>query len=156
MTRPIDTARSSLGQGDYEVLAAFRHALRRFQHQSDENVRKAGLTPQQHQALLVLKGGYPGSAAISVGALADALLIRHHSAVELVGRLVKAGLVTRARSEADRRLMIVSVTPAGDEVLLSLSAANLVVLQQAAPVLSDLLRVLEAHGFGASEAAPAG
>jgi DNA-binding MarR family transcriptional regulator len=147
MMAPAD-AQSALGQRDYEVLAAFRHALRKFQHESDEYVRKAQLTPQQHQALLVLKGGYPGRVAITVKELADALLIKHHSAVELVGRLVKAGLVTRARSDADRRRMMISITRAGNEVLLSLSAANLIVLQQTAPVLSDLLRVLERHGFG--------
>jgi DNA-binding MarR family transcriptional regulator len=143
-----NTAKSALAQVDYEVLAAFRQALRKFQHHSDENVRAAHLTPQQHQALLVLKGGYPGKAEITVTDLADALLLKHHSAVELVGRLVKAGLVARRQSGADRRRVMISVTPAGDEVLLSLSEANLTVLQSAAPVLSDLLRMLKRHGFG--------
>ena len=143
-----NTAKSALAQVDYEVLAAFRQALRKFQHHSDENVRAAHLTPQQHQALLVLKGGYPGNAEITVTDLADALLLKHHSAVELVGRLVKSGLVARRQSGADRRRVMISVTPAGDEVLLSLSEANLTVLQSAAPVLSDLLRMLKRHGFG--------
>jgi DNA-binding MarR family transcriptional regulator len=143
-----NTAKSVLAQVDYEVLAAFRQALRKFQHHSDENVRAAHLTPQQHQALLVLKGGYPGNAEITVRDLADALLLKHHSAVELVGRLVKAGLVARRQSRADRRRVMISATPAGDEVLLSLSEANLTVLQSAAPVLWDLLRMLKRHGFG--------
>jgi len=139
---------SALTQVDYEVLAAFRQALRKFQHESDDNVRSAHLTPQQHQALLVLKGGYRGLAEITVTDLADALLVKHHSAVELVARLVKAGLVARRQSGEDRRRVMISITPAGDDVLLSLSTANLTVLQSAAPVLSELLRMLKRHGFG--------
>jgi DNA-binding MarR family transcriptional regulator len=151
-----DIAQSALTQADYETLAAFRQALRNFQHHSEENVRAAHLTPQQHQALLVLKGGYPGNAEITVTDLADALLLKHHSAVELVGRLVKAGFVARRTSDSDRRRVMISLTSAGDEVLLSLSEAHLYVLQSAAPVLSDLLRLLKRHGFGSMRARRAG
>jgi len=143
---------SPLVQLDYEILAAFRRALRRFEHLSDENVRAVRLTPQQHQALLVLKGGYPGRAEISVTELADALQLKHHSAVELVGRLVKADLVARRQSTEDRRRVMLSLTRAGDDVLLSLSEANLAVLRAAAPVLSDLLRMLKRHGLGSTRA----
>ncbi len=134
---------------DYEVLAAFRHTLRRFQHESDENAKAAQLTSQQHQALLVIKGGYPGKSALTVTELAEALMLKHHSAVELVGRLAKTGFVARSRSSADRRQVMVSITPAGEAVLLSLSATNLEVLKRAAPALSDLLEMLKQHGFGA-------
>lgn len=139
---------SALTQADYEVLAAFRRTLRKFEHLSDENVRAANLTPRQHQALLVLKGGYPGAAEIAVTDLADALQLKHHSAVEFVARLVTAGLVSRRQSTVDRRRVMISLTPTGDELLLSLSEANLAVLQRAAPVLSDLLRMLKRHGLG--------
>jgi DNA-binding MarR family transcriptional regulator len=149
---PKDIEQSALTQVDYEVLAAFRQALRKFQHASDDNVRAAQLTPQQHQALLVLKGGYPGVDEITVTDLADALLVKHHSAVELVARLVKAGLIARRQSGEDRRRVMISITPAGDEILLSLSEANLTVLQSAAPILSDLLRMLKRHGFGTTRA----
>jgi len=145
-----DARQSALTQIDYEVLAAFRQALRKFQHESDENVRAAHLTPQQHQALLVLKGGYRGLPEISVTDLADALLLKHHSAVELVARLVKVGLIARRQSTEDRRRVMISITPTGEAILLSLSEANLTVLHSAAPVLSDLLRMLKRHGFGAT------
>ena len=146
-----DVARSALAQTDYEVLAAFRLSLRKFQHETDDNAQAARLTPQQHQALLVIKGGYPGKTAITVTELAEALLVKHHSAVELVGRLVEAGLIARRKSRVDRRHVMISLTSAGEDVLLSLSAANLEVLQRAAPVLSDLLRMLKRHGFGAAK-----
>ena len=108
---PTDRPRSGLTTADYKVLAAFRHALRKFQHQSDENAQTAQLTPQQHQALLAIKGGDPDRDAITVGALAEALLLKHHSAVELVDRLARAGLVARARGQRDRRQVMVASRP---------------------------------------------
>ena len=59
-------------QEEYEALAAFRYALRRFLHFSDTAAVAAGVTPQQHQALLALVG-YPGGGPISVGILAERL-----------------------------------------------------------------------------------
>jgi DNA-binding MarR family transcriptional regulator len=48
-----------LGKAQYETLAAFRYALRKFLHFSETAAQAAGLTPQQHQALLAIKG-FPG------------------------------------------------------------------------------------------------
>ena len=73
-------------KADYEALAAFRHALREFLDFSQEAARRAGLTPQQHQALLAIKG-YPGREVVTVSELAERLLLRHHSAVGLLDRL---------------------------------------------------------------------
>jgi DNA-binding MarR family transcriptional regulator len=87
-----------LSKADYEGLAAFRKALRRFLAVSEAGARAVGLTPQQHQALLSIKAGFPGRDEVSIGDLADHLLLRNHSAVGLVGRLVKAGLVQREPS----------------------------------------------------------
>jgi hypothetical protein len=66
-------------KADYEALAAFRHALREFLDFSQAAARRAGLTPQQHQALLAIKG-YPGREVVTVRELAERLLLRHHSA----------------------------------------------------------------------------
>ena len=41
---------------DYETLAAFRYALRRFLRFTEDGARAAGLTPHQHQLLLAIKG----------------------------------------------------------------------------------------------------
>jgi DNA-binding MarR family transcriptional regulator len=79
-----------LHKSDYEALAAFRHALRRFVAFSAEAARAAGLTPQQHQALLAIKGA-PGRESLTVGEIAAHLLIRPNSAVELVDRLAELG-----------------------------------------------------------------
>jgi DNA-binding MarR family transcriptional regulator len=114
-----------LSQAHYERLAAIRLALRRFVSVTEANARRVGLAPQQHQALLSIKGGYPGQSAITIGELAAHLLIKHHSAVELTERLVRGGLVSREPSPADRRRIYLTITPKGDELLERLSEASL-------------------------------
>jgi hypothetical protein len=78
-------------QVDYASLLAFRTGLRRFLHWSEEQAREAGLTPAQHQLLLAVKGRQ-GDQPPTVGDLADYLLLRHHSTVELIDRAEAAGL----------------------------------------------------------------
>jgi DNA-binding MarR family transcriptional regulator len=114
-----------LSQADYERLAAVRLAIRRFVSATEANARGVGLTPQQHQALLSIKAGYPGQSAITIGELARHLLIKHHSAVELTERLVRGGLVAREPSPADRRRIYLSITGKGEALLEQLSEASL-------------------------------
>src|SRR5512143_1731075 len=99
---------AKFSKADYETLAAFRHALRQVLHFSEEAAERVGLTPQQHQALLAIKG-YPGRDYVSIGELAERLRIRHHSAVGLVDRLEAQNLVARQGAEADRRQVYVTV-----------------------------------------------
>src|ERR1700756_810849 len=83
-----------LTQADYERLAEFRYLLRRFLVFSEEAAERAGLTAQQHQALLVIKGRR-GSEPMPTGRLAERLAIRHHSAVGLIDRLIAKNLIRR-------------------------------------------------------------
>jgi DNA-binding MarR family transcriptional regulator len=105
---------------DYEELLGFRTALRRFLRWSEEQARAAGLTPAQHQLLLAIKG-HPGDAAPTVGELADYLVTKHHSVVELIDRAVDAGLVERRRDEDDQRIVHLLLTPLGEERIEELS-----------------------------------
>src|SRR2546430_374886 len=82
---------SELTRGDFENLLAFRTSLRRFLHWSQTLARAAGLTPAQHQLLVAIKG-HPGGREPTIGDLAGYLLLRHHSAVELVDRAAAARL----------------------------------------------------------------
>jgi DNA-binding MarR family transcriptional regulator len=134
---------SSLTKADYQVLAAFRRALRKFTSFSEQAARRAGLTAQQHQALLAIKGS-AGVNPLIIGDLAQALLIRPHSAVELVDRLVQLGLVERRGDPADHRRVYVVLTPRADRLLHELSAAHLNELRAIRPVLLDLLSRFEA------------
>jgi DNA-binding MarR family transcriptional regulator len=128
-----------LGKAEYEALAAFRAALRRFTAFSAEAARVAGLTPQQHQALLAIKGAPGGRDTLSVGEIAASLLIRPNSAVELVNRLAELELVRRAADPADSRRVQVGLTERSERVLHDLSAAHLRELAAIRPALLALL-----------------
>jgi DNA-binding MarR family transcriptional regulator len=126
---------------DYRRLAAFRHALRRFLAFSEAAARDAGITPQQHQALLAIKGA-AGAQTATVGYLAEQLLLQPHSAAELAERMVKSGLLERRQSAADRRRVVLSLTPAAERVLRDLSTDHIRELRQSAPVIGGLFDVL--------------
>src|SRR5262245_42554241 len=107
---------------DYAELLRFRDALRRFLRWSEQQAAEIGLTPAQHQLLLAIRGhdGEP-----TVGDVADHLLLRHHSAVELVDRAALSGLVKRHVDGTDRRVVRLSLTAKGERRLATLSAAHL-------------------------------
>jgi DNA-binding MarR family transcriptional regulator len=125
----------------YEMLAAFRYALRQFLHFSEEAANHAGITPQQHQALLAIKG-FPGRDSVTVGELAERLQLRHHSAVGLVDRLVAEKWVARAPSARDRRQVFVHLTRSGEQVLERLSSAHTEQLKRMGPELILRLKQL--------------
>jgi len=139
--------RRTLSEADYRALARFRHVLARFLAFSEDAARKQGLQPRQHQALLAVRGGADGR-PITIGQLAERLLIRHHSAVGLVDRLAAAGLLVRASNASDRRKVAVSITAEGRRTLEALSAVHRAELRRLAPVLRDLLEEIE-QGTGA-------
>ncbi len=126
---------------EYETLAAFRYALRQFLRFSEEAAQAAGLTPQQHQALLAIKG-FPGGGRVTVGDLAERLQIRPHSAVGLANRLVALGWVTRHSVPADRRRVHLGLTPRGERVLERLAAAHKEQLRRVGPEIHLLLERL--------------
>lgn len=137
-----ETGREQLAPADYESLARFRYAVRRYLAFTEAGARSVGLTTQQHQALLAIKA-HTLTADMTIGDLAAQLLIKHHSAVELFGRLEKAGYARRARDTEDRRKVLLSLTEAGETVLAALSAKNLRELRLIAPAFTGLAGQLE-------------
>ena len=137
MTRDRKTAGlHAPAPGDFERLLAFRVSLRRFQHWSENQARAAGLTHVQHQLLVAVKG-HPGADPPSVGDLAGYLLLRHHSAVELVtGRTAR--LVRRGADPADARIVRVTLTRKGDRLVTRLTEAHLAELDSLAAALNEL------------------
>jgi DNA-binding MarR family transcriptional regulator len=129
---------SPIRKDEYETLADFRYTLRQFLHFSEEAAEKAGLTPHQHQALLAIMG-FPGPEQITIGELAERLQIRHHSAVGLVNRLVKQGLLTRQHSTHDRRQVYIALSEHGLSLLEALSTVHREELRRLGPQLRKLL-----------------
>jgi DNA-binding MarR family transcriptional regulator len=133
------SASRRLTHADYQALAQLRYLLRRFAAFSEAAARRAGLTAQQHQALLAVRG-FPGRARASVGELAERLQLRHHSAVGLVDRLAVRGLLRRHYDRADRRRVLLTVTPRGQAHLARLSRAHRAELARLAPLLQSVLK----------------
>lgn len=146
---------------EYQRLLAFRTRLREFNHWSAEVAGEHGLTHAQHQLLLAIRGyaggagapGGPGAAGgtvsgagsgaaagtgPTVGDVAEALLVRHHTAGELVSRAQGLGLVERVRDEEDHRRVRLRLTSRGHDVLTALTELHLEELRQLAAMLGEI------------------
>jgi DNA-binding MarR family transcriptional regulator len=126
---------------DYQALANFRYALRRFLEFSGSAAKSVGLTPQQHQAMLSVIGA-PEGQSVTIGFLAKRMLLKHHSTVELVDRLVELDLLVRQSDPADRRKVLLGLTPKAKRLLTKLSAAHLEELRRIRPAFAALLERL--------------
>lgn len=126
---------------DYRSLAEFRYAIRRFLAFSEAAASEAGLTAQQHQALLTIKG-VGGTGGLSIGDLATRLLVRQHTAAELANRLEEAGLVRRQPDPDDGRRVLLMLTPESEKRLQSLSGIHLDEISSMAPQLVSILAKL--------------
>ena len=123
---------------EFQDLAEFRYQIRRFLRFSEDQARASGIEPQQHQLLLVIKG-LPDGAKPTIGELASRMLIRHHSAVELVDRLIDHGAVKRVSAETDHREVLVRLTKKGEALLHGLSVAHHEELRAKGPELMKTL-----------------
>lgn len=131
---------ATLDSADYEALAAFRYELRRFGQFSEQAAKDAGLTPQQHQALLAIRAA---NGVITVGQLAEQLMLQPHSASGLVDRLGALDLVNRTAADADRRRIHLHLTARADDILRNLSVAHRDEIRRLRPLLTNLLSRFE-------------
>src|SRR5205085_2274916 len=130
MSRPDE-----LDQADFARLLSFRDGLRRFLRWSEDQAKSVGLTASQHQLLLAIQGH---DDTPSIGDVADHLLLRHHSVVELIDRAEKAGLVRRIVDAGDHRVVRLALTAKGRSKLSSLAATHLQELSRLAGELPAL------------------
>ena len=118
----------------------FRTALRRFLRGSAERARAIGVSPQQHQLLLAVKG-HAGDTPPVMGELAEALQVRPHTAVGLVDRATRRGLAKRVAVGGDRRRVGVALTRRGEHLLARLTAGNRLELAGLRELLERVPRV---------------
>ena len=123
-TAPASASEARLTKSEYERLANLRYVLRRFARLTELEARKVGLTPQQDQLLLAIKG-YPGRDWVSITELAERLQIRHNAVIGLVNRAVQRNLVRRDHDpeHPDRRIVKVSLTSEAETCLRKLATA---------------------------------
>jgi len=128
---------TKLTDDDYRRLLDLRTGLRQFLRWSEEQASGVGITPTQHQLLLVVRG-HADREGPTIGDVADGLLLRHHSAVGLVDRATEAGLVTRYVDATDHRVVRLRLTSLGARRLRQLSGAHLEELRRLAPRMRSL------------------
>lgn len=126
------------------ALAGFRYELRRFLHFSESAALDAGLQPQQHQLLLQVAGA-AATAQVTIGFVAERLALKHNSAVELVDRSEREGLLERTEDVRDRRCAILRLTRKGRRMLEGLSEAHARELHEMAPRLMESLEGVRLH-----------
>jgi DNA-binding MarR family transcriptional regulator len=134
VTASVEVPARPVQDDDYRRLLEFRTGLRRFIHWSEEQARAVGLSPAQHQLLLAIRG-HADTRGPTIGDVADYLLLRHHSAVELVDRAEDAGLVRRVHDRDDHRIVRLRLTARGADKLRRLTAVTLEELARLSPRL---------------------
>jgi DNA-binding MarR family transcriptional regulator len=131
----------TLDDDDYRTLAAVRAELRSFAHFTEKVVQTAGLTPRQHQVLVALRGAEGGE--LTIGQLAETLMLKPHSVSGLIDRLQALDLVERVPSESDRRSVVLRLTGKARELMSSLSRTHRDELRRIRPLLISLLSQLD-------------
>jgi DNA-binding MarR family transcriptional regulator len=139
--KPSKRRAPNLTDAEYAALGEFRRSMRQFLQFSEEGARHQGVSSQQHQALLAIRS-HAGPEAMTIGELAECLLIKNHSAVELVARMAERDLVERLASAEDRRRVLLRLLPRGAEILETISLRNLRQLNETAEILAQILETV--------------
>lgn len=147
MTNRKASRTRALDQGEYEALAQFRYTLRRFLSFSETAAGVVGLTPQQYQALLAIKGA-SGEGPVTINDLARQLMIKHNSAVGLADRLEEEALIVRRIARDDRRKVNLILTPKGSRMFQKLASAHRAELARIGPNLSGFFDRFAVSGEG--------
>jgi len=125
-----------------EELADFRYQLRTFLSFSESASESCGIAAQQYQLMQVI-GAVPPERQASISYIADRMILRHNSTVELVDRAERAGLVERRHDEHDLRRSLVQLTPQGWAILQKLVALHLEELHLHAESMMRALRKVQ-------------
>jgi DNA-binding MarR family transcriptional regulator len=141
VTMPRMTPR--LLHDDYDALASFRYAMRKFLSFSKRALAvEAGLTPEQYEALLALKA-FPAATGLTIGQLSERLQVKHHTTVSLVDKLAGLSLVRRESGVADRRHVYVTLTAKGKRVLEKVAVLHREEMRARSPEMIEALLRLQ-------------
>jgi DNA-binding MarR family transcriptional regulator len=131
-------------------LASFRYELRRFLGFSEGTAEAEGISAQQYQLLQVIAAAGDTESA-SITYIAERMVLRHNSTVELVDRAVKAGMVERTGDPADQRRSLIRLTPLGTTTFEVLATQHIKELARRGPALiSALQKVIAMASDGAT------
>ena len=139
MVDPMDVGKT---QSSLKSLAEFRFQMRKFLNFSEMASERCGIPAQQYQLMQVIAAMPEGQQA-SITYLAERMILRHNSTVELVDRAERAGLVRRESDPKDMRRSLVQLTAQGQEIVERLVAEHLRELSPLCDVLIHALRELQ-------------
>ncbi|MHA6534268.1 MarR family winged helix-turn-helix transcriptional regulator [Paenibacillus sp. BAC0078] len=95
-----------------EIFSSFRCIIHNFQQLMWKDAEELGVTSTQLMVLRKLKA-HPD---VGITELADLLHLGNSAASGVVDRMVKAGLITRQRSESDKRIFKLAMTDKGRDI----------------------------------------
>lgn len=136
---PTDAPEALWVPAEYRLIASWRAALRQFFTASKVILKEHGVTSMQYQTLLAIRTS-DDQEGINMNGLAAYLGVRHNSAVGLINRLEASGLVRRERSERDRRVAHLRLTPKGESCLKELVEAH---RQELLNIRSEMRRIFK-------------
>jgi len=119
-------------------LAEFRYQMRRFLSFSEAASESCGIGAQQYQLMQVI-AAMPEGQQSTISYLAERMILRHNSMVELVDRAERSGLVRREHDERDLRRSLVLLTAQGEAMLQRLVVQH---LEDLVPKCDALIRAL--------------
>lgn len=120
-------------------LAEFRYQMRKFLSFSEAAAERCGIATQQYQLMQVI-AALPEGQHASISYLADRMILKHNSMVELVDRAERAGLVKREHDERDLRRSLVKLTVEGERILEKLVKEH---LEELVPKCGNLIESLQ-------------
>jgi DNA-binding MarR family transcriptional regulator len=124
---------------DYEALAAFRYAMRKFLSFSKRALAdEAQLTPEQYEALLALKA-FSSSTGLTIRDLSERLQVKHNTAVGIVNKLEAISLLRREPGVLDRRHVFLKLLPEGDQLLARVAAIHREEMRMRSPEMVEAL-----------------
>jgi DNA-binding MarR family transcriptional regulator len=127
---------------DYEALAAFRYAMRKFLRFSKEELTARDLTPEQYEALLAIRA-FGSKRGLTISDLSERLQVKHHTAINLVDKLAARNLIVRRHSTEDRRHVYVRLTRRGGDTLAFVAAIHRKEMKARSPEMIDALKRLQ-------------
>jgi len=144
-TKPFQSLR-------HEVFLQVARTAAVLNHAGDQALRSHGITLTQYNVLRILRGA--GAAGLCRHEVAVRLVTQVPDVSRLLDRMLTAGVITRTRDAADRRMVNACITKAGMAILEALDAPMLTVLDQQLSHLSDTELETLAHLLEAARTPP--
>ncbi|RTL01123.1 MAG: MarR family transcriptional regulator [Proteobacteria bacterium] len=108
-----------------KTMRKLAEAFQSFEQLSSKHIRTLGLTPGQFDVIATLGNQPP----MTCSELAEKTLMVKGNLTVILDGLVKKGLITRTTNPNDGRSLIISLTPAGDNVFKEVFPTHLKYLQ---------------------------